>query len=432
MGFEEEIENKKSILNFNSDEWFVECPVEKKTKPASVVQNNIPQKVNVDRNRRKPPVVPPVTPTGGGNPVSRTSVGNTTTNSTSAAYTPPPPPPPKKKSKAPVIIAIIAVTLVVLVGVGIFGVTKIIQGFTQENTTESVTENITDETEPQTEVVTEETTAPLQNGSTVVFGSYPQTIVKDSQLIAQFSAISANNWQSYSYYSGDGNAESLYESPYMEFCDVFYAGNTYRGVRFSQYRPYFSHIESNSDNSMQDDHGYYPHYEYWFKYEPLTWTVLNAESGILVCDKIIDAQPFRNLYCPSNGIAYSDYSYTKYANDYFSSDIYYWLNNDFFYTAFSYTERSYIYDDVTIPKDYDYSYDLGQKGGSDYAKCQGLWYTPDGPSVMTWTTGMESNLICAVNRHFDGAHSLDYEKATFDTTTGICPIILVNDLNQVY
>lgn len=45
---------------------------------------------------------------------------------------------------------------------------------------------------------------------------------------------------------------------------------------------------------MQDNNGYYLNTTYFFKYEPLTWTVLDPEEGFVIAEKSIDAQAYEN------------------------------------------------------------------------------------------------------------------------------------------
>ena len=230
-------------------------------------------------------------------------------------------------------------------------------------------------------------------GDTFTYGSYPQTKVTDTTLISALNQIEAE-WISYNYY----NEGSI--SDYMEYKDVEYEREKYRAVTFSKYRPYYTTDSSPTSN----DNGYYTNTVYWFKYEPLEWKVLNPETGLCMCTSIIDSQQFYN----------NDYYGTKtrdgescYANSYKHSDIRTFLNNTFYNTAFTDTEKSNIASTTISSNDYTKDYSTGngdvtdkvfllsysditnttygfdsnfstydtarQFKGTDYAKCQGLY-----------------------------------------------------------
>jgi hypothetical protein len=116
----------------------------------------------------------------------------------------------------------------------------------------------------------------------------------------------------------------------MWYIDVTEGGEQYRGVYFSSYRPYYAAYVSNTDNSYQDDNGYATKTVYWFKYEPLSWTILKESGGtaLILCDSIIDSQQF-------------DYDGTS-SNNYAESTIRAWLNDTFYTTAFSELQREII------------------------------------------------------------------------------------------
>ncbi len=169
-------------------------------------------------------------------------------------------------------------------------------------------------------------------GTIINFGSYPQSKVTDSATLKKLDK-EPKQWESYEYYSGtgdwgDGNMEP---SDYMKYADIKLGGNKYRAVTFSEYRPYY--ILSTS-NSYQDENGYFTNNIYYFKYEPLKWRVLDASTGLVVCDSAIDSQAYNN----ANG----DSSKTYYASNWEYSSLRAWLNNDFYNTAFSKTQQDRI------------------------------------------------------------------------------------------
>ena len=308
------------------------------------------------------------------------------------------------------------------------------------------------------------------------FGSYPQSRVTDTSTISTLNS-KASGWESYNYYTGTGSYADgqMTASNYMQYCDVKLDGNKYRGVTFSQYRPYYTGYTSSASYSYQDDHGFNVDTVYWFKYEPLEWRVLDASTGLVMCETIIDSQPYNN-YIISNGTdshGYTAYwgnsAQTYYASDYANSSIRKWLTEDFYATAFSSTQQSkiktttlnndgyYTLTGTTGYEDYDsaatndkiflLSYDevlnssygfstsnstydsARQAKGSDYAKCQGLYvYNSSGSSYdgcSSWrlrSPGINSYFTCSVN--YDGnVHSLYY---TYSTNIGVRPALKLN------
>lgn len=183
-------------------------------------------------------------------------------------------------------------------------------------------------------------------GDIIEFGSYPQSKVTDSSLVSALNSVS-KNWVSYGYYSGDGSYGSMKLGDWMKYADFTYNGTKYRAVIFSQYRPYSTCGVSSFDNSSQEDNGYIPNNIYYFKYEPLKWRVLDPSTGLVLCESIIDSQAYSNTiyiygtdtYHSSWNAYWNDAEYTHYANDYATSSIRAWLNNDFYNTAFSSSQR---------------------------------------------------------------------------------------------
>ena len=249
-------------------------------------------------------------------------------------------------------------------------------------------------------------------GDIVEFGSYPQSKVTDSSLVSALNGVS-KTWVSYGYYSGDGRDGSMVQGDWMKYADFTYNGTKYRAVTFSQYRPYWTSDSSSSGNTYQDDNGYTQNNIYYFKYEPLKWRVLDPSTGLVLCESIIDSQAYSNTIYeygtdPYGYTAYwNDTEHTHYANDYATSSIRAWLNDDFYNTAFSSSQKASILTSELDNKAYSTSYSeydsettydkvfllswsemqntaygfpantssssARQAKGTDYAKCQGLW-----------------------------------------------------------
>lgn len=240
---------------------------------------------------------------------------------------------------------------------------------------------------------------PYSVGDIIEFGSYPQSEVTDEALIEKLNSQELE-WNSYDYYSGTLDEQT--SGDFMKYADVTYDGNKYRAVTFTQYRPMATVYTSS--NTFQEDNGYYEDTVYWFKYEPIQWCILDPNEGLVLSETIIDSQPYHNTVFSEYDNYYQNSSCEKFANDYETSSIREWLNNDFYNTAFTSEEKAEIFNseqDNTSPFDSTYdsettydkifllSYDDAmneQYGfvihksedesrrakGTDYAKCQGL------------------------------------------------------------
>lgn len=245
----------------------------------------------------------------------------------------------------------------------------------------------------------------------------------DSIISALNNILTDDMWVSYGYYIGtdtayDGNMTS---SDYMKYADLELNGEKYRAVRFSQYRPELTSSTSSETNSMQDNNGYYLNTTYFFKYEPLTWTVLDPEEGFVIAEKSIDAQAYENysyyVNSESEEWVYNGKDCKYLANDWSKCPLREWLNKDFFNTAFTAEEKAHIgksylnnnstYDPSldgagTFDKIFtisildamngDYGFDTGAsnsdfariKPATDYAMCQGAEVTDTDGTVLYW------------------------------------------------
>ena len=196
----------------------------------------------------------------------------------------------------------------------------------------------------------------------ITFGSYPQTLVSDKAILSKLNALSLD-WHSYDYW--------LYgsRSDFMRYADAVCDGERYRAVIFEETRGYAYLGELPSDTV------------YWFRWEPITWRVLDPASGLVVSEKMIDAQKY-HYYCerivlyphPLNPTYqndkhgwtayYGNEEHTHYASNYYYSEIRAWLNGEFLDWAFSTSEKSgilYTYLDNSCKFTLD-----GEEGYDDY------------------------------------------------------------------
>jgi hypothetical protein len=186
-----------------------------------------------------------------------------------------------------------------------------------------------------------------ETGDIIQFGTYPQSQVKDTSTIDALNNLTPawSKWISYNYYSGDDSYGSMKAGDWMRYTDVSYNGDTYRAIRFTQYRHNLTYA-SKSD-AEQRINGYETDTVYWFKFEPINWRVLNPDTGLVMCETIIDAQPYSNtIYVKEIESSvyryYNDAACTTFSSDYETSSIRTWLNDDFYHTAFTEAEKRQI------------------------------------------------------------------------------------------
>lgn len=174
-----------------------------------------------------------------------------------------------------------------------------------------------------------------REGDEITFGSYPQTDVTSS--LGGTLSGDVTEWVDYGYYSFEGA-----DSAYMFYADVTYGGEKYRGVKLCGYRPSWLYDKNTAGTSYdyteytyQDDNGYIASDSgsvYWFKYEPVKWSVIKEESGkaLLISNLVIDSQPFD---AKPNGSGTNDYSLSTIRN---------WLSDVFYSTAFDEREAGLV------------------------------------------------------------------------------------------
>ncbi len=161
----------------------------------------------------------------------------------------------------------------------------------------------------------------------VYFGSYPQTEVKGTELIARLNAkitdvptaSNSGSWTSYKVKSWTTN-----EQDYMWYNDVVYGNDRYRGVYFTSYRP----TSSTKSVSQQQNNGYVTKKIYWFKYELIEWQVLSSNGTLasILSKYVLDSQE----YSVNNN------------NSYMNSSIRAWLNDAFYNRAFGSVQKKNI------------------------------------------------------------------------------------------
>ena len=306
-------------------------------------------------------------------------------------------------------------------------------------------------------------------GTIITYGSYPQTRVTDSLTITSLVAWSSSvMWKSYGYYTGSGSWSDgqMKPSDYMKYKDFEgLDGNKYRAVTFTQYRPYCTGYTSSAGNSCQDENGYTPNNVYYFKYEPLRWRILDPSEGLVMCESIIDSQAYNNYILYANGEYYGDSAKTYYASNWAKSSLRSWLNDDFYNTAFSSSEKnaiktSYLENKSTYSSVYDapstydkvfllsywdainsnygfsssYSSDdtARRAQGTDYAKCQGLGVSTSSSYYGNSFWRLRSPFSSCRTGNVDDLGSVrSYYYYTYYTYNGVRPALKFNPKSSI-
>ena len=306
-------------------------------------------------------------------------------------------------------------------------------------------------------------------GDIIQFGSYPQSEVKDEALIAKLNSLAPEwkDWTSYEYYFYNEETESLEKGDYMRYVDIEVAGKKYRGVRFTKRREVWIF-----------DFECEPNTTYWYRFEKLKWVVIDPEEGFVLCKDTIDSQPFcsKSYYNAENKGSYSDPDFINLANDYETSSIRKWLNNNFYNTSFNELEKGLISTSVLANdgadsragEPYETIYDITVYNyiedkifllsvgdldlmpvenyvtkASKYACCQGL-YDNDGNGSLrwhlrtksSWESGGDLGSYVFTAEYHNGYTIREVTTSinmytVGDNTTGVRPAIKISDLSAI-
>ena len=197
--------------------------------------------------------------------------------------------------------------------------------------------------------------------STFTYGSYPQSQVEDSNIIAQLDALSTDAWTSL-------------ENPYTNYLaksNSAYAGQhnlaytTLNGDKYLRMSVY----DTASGTTKQENGMYQWKSEtavHYFKYEPITWRVLSVNKdgsdALVIADKVLDSQPFNYSTKIVNNRKPSAWKYStlrSYLNGFDSKENAYKANYatgySFMDLAFSDVEQAYIKTTTNNNTEGDYS-----------------------------------------------------------------------------
>jgi len=261
---------------------------------------------------------------------------------------------------------------------------------TKKTTKESKTSN-TKTTNKTTTTTNKKEKSYIRVGNDIYFGTYPQELVIDETRIEELDS-NTSSWNSYKYYADSEVVEYMF---YKDI-DVDNDGKyDFRGVKFSQFRPYKINQPAIESMSYVDENGYEKDKTYWFRYSSIKWNVLEEADGniMIASELLLDSQ---EIYYDTQNGKYDHNDGNGYSNNYDLSNIIKWLNDSFYNLAFNEAEKEdikkeNIYTDATPskytsgPVEYNmfllseneakvfYASDEARKAkGTDYAKVQGL------------------------------------------------------------
>ena len=157
----------------------------------------------------------------------------------------------------------------------------------------------------------------------ISYGSYPQSRVTEPGLITLLNEAS-RGWNETGYPTSD--------SQWYQYQIVSLYGEKYMGVLFDEPR-----------NECQTKNGYFAGTPYWFKYEPIIWRVLDAETGLVMSERILDCGDFHQSHAVGKQILDGE---AVYASNYLYSSVRDWLNQVFIYVAFTPEEMAAIAETV--------------------------------------------------------------------------------------
>ena len=257
--------------------------------------------------------------------------------------------------------------------------------------------------------------------SYINYGSFPQTVVTDEDLISNLDNLSQTNNKGYLEYDG------------------------------AEYLQVTSKVTSNS-NLFHDHSRIYSDTTYYCKVEPIKWRLLGQHYGyyVLLSEYILDKQVYDDTWDIEN------INSTKiYCNNYEYSFIRQWLNDEFYNSAFSDTEKlgvlntevdnsvastgydiNYYHSKDTLDKVYLISYQeimensgLSQEGeklmadSTDYARLNGCNISDYTNPAAQWWLRSSVNFVDNMVRNVNYRGEIDYD--TVDGLGGPRPMIKI-------
>ncbi len=260
----------------------------------------------------------------------------------------------------------------------------------------------------------------LPPDSTVFFGHYPQRREASAAIIEEFAKLGKPK-------PSDSNGWTVLlvnkeEKPYTWYRDEVIDGKKYRAVYFTKFRDVYSLQDSDVSNNPQRANGYTPLRIYCFSFDPITWNIKSQTSNHaeLIADRGLDSREFNcfDMY-----------------NDWESSSLHNWLNEEFLTTAFSEEEQERLcWLDGTPDEDRVYLVDRRADknfyekeisiGASDYFKCLGGM--GDGSVNSFWITDRGGSDTEQASVMFHSSKNVVATEYVDCTTVAVLPKIVIS------
>lgn len=270
--------------------------------------------------------------------------------------------------------------------------------------------------------------APVFEGSTCTFGSYPQRRVMNPEITSVFegegrpSISDPNGWEI--MFTGKNG------QPYAWYKDKNIGEKKYRAVYFVKFREVFKSRNTDIMPSIQRMSNYLPGRIYVFSFDEIEWNVVQFSTGsaIIMSSIELESREFHNHH--DEGVEWSDSSLRK------------WMNNDMLDVAFTPAEKNYLYtidatdDHVSImnsnflstaPKSLTKKLNNFNVSGSDYLKCLGGYFERTQSSFWVKSNDEDFGNAASVQPHDLG----NIVSQCIDTTTvSVLPMIKVKLNNK--
>ncbi len=195
----------------------------------------------------------------------------------------------------------------------------------------------------------------LHTGDNFYFGAYPQSRVTDADTIAALNArLPYAQQHPLTMYTYSWNYVA---DKYIDYADMIVGTQKYRAkIR------YMDIVTPPTGNATVDEYTDYDYhytdgdrekYVSYYLFEPLLWRLLDPETGLSMCEGIVESLVYQNVHIripdPSDPDeqywywdAWGNEEETRYATDYTISNIRPFLNNDFYNTAFTPAQQEKI------------------------------------------------------------------------------------------
>ncbi len=167
----------------------------------------------------------------------------------------------------------------------------------------------------------------------VELGEYPQTVVADTATVSALNALgdSAKTGRTFTV----GASEDAAQTAHVEY--------TYNGAKYVKVASAVVNDDNSAQYKFSTGTSATNYNTYWFKVEPIKWFLLEAYSAT----KTDYTGSTTNLRVISENILTANVMFDKSSNVWSASNIRDWLNNSFYTSAFSASDKGYITKNIT-------------------------------------------------------------------------------------